>query len=240
MLSKSSLALLLVASCALNVSGRVLFHNAPSFDLHRVASQSALDELFETSAALNDIVWFANNPQLYWVDCTPVNKVQEKIEQDQNQTTLYLSVTQPCEDKNIPLTDFHVSTDAGRRLSVSAKVSGGESAALSKQYELPALAASALISATYSHDHVLRISIPHLSPADLTPSDVPVTIEPAPAPLPPAAAEQPAHQHTEADASAGTQGAAEGGGSAGGEEALRAQMKRLEQELLRLKASLPV
>eukprot|EP00961_Rhodomonas_salina_P150225 2022940-Rhodomonas_salina.1 len=89
MRSKGPLVLLLVASCALQVSGRIVFHHAPSFDLHRVATRSALDELFETSAALNDIVWVANNPQLFWKDCIPVNKIQEKIEQDHNQTTLY-------------------------------------------------------------------------------------------------------------------------------------------------------
>eukprot|EP00961_Rhodomonas_salina_P061630 827352-Rhodomonas_salina.1 len=107
MRSKSPLLLLLVASCALQVSGRIVFHHAPSFDLHRGATRSAVDELFATSAALNDIVRFANNPQLFWKDCSPVNKMKKKIEQDHNQTTLYLSVTQPCEENNISLTDIH-------------------------------------------------------------------------------------------------------------------------------------
>jgi hypothetical protein len=214
------------------------------FQLHKT-SHPLNDHFFETDPAFSDLLRFASRPDSYWldyeVDCTPVNSLYESIEQGQNQTQLLLAVTQTCGDTYVPLTDFRLSVDQTRRLTVSANITSGDPRSFTKHYQLPSLAASDLISANYTADHVLRIFIPHLSLSDISSKDIPVTLEPQPEPQAPAC-----HKWMPA-ATEGKEGAK--GLSAGSkleipepedaeEAVLRAHLTKLEQELAKLKSAL--
>jgi len=114
-------------------------------------------------------------------DCPKTNTVHENIKRSGEASTLLLSVEQPCRDDNVELQDISVKVDDSGLLFVAANISSGDKTSISRQYQVPPTANINLITARYTEDNTLQVTIPYREKSAITLHSIDVELaKPAP------------------------------------------------------------
>eukprot|EP00284_Hemiselmis_tepida_P019000 CAMPEP_0174915334 /NCGR_PEP_ID=MMETSP1355-20121228/907_1 /TAXON_ID=464990 /ORGANISM="Hemiselmis tepida, Strain CCMP443" /LENGTH=282 /DNA_ID=CAMNT_0016160207 /DNA_START=130 /DNA_END=978 /DNA_ORIENTATION=- len=255
--------LIAIAALAVPTDGQVVAFRAghqrqPS--MYMLDTLARLDHLFESAAAGEAGLIAASSygegggkavySEVLGVGCTPVQTLHKEIENVPSQSTVKLFVSRTCGAGHAALSNISASTDAEGELAIAATPEGGVE--FRQTLALPRNADPSTISAIY--DSTLRVLTVTVKIAEPTPVDISIkTVADAPEAPPPDAlpssaepAAQPAAK--QADGSA-QQGARKGENwrkaaraakeEVRREQAVEDQIKKLEEELARMKAAGP-